>query len=351
MNLEPISVAANGITQNVLAGGPADGTPVLLVHGNCSSAVFWLPLMRHLPGTLRVVAPDLRGYGDSEAAPVDATRGLRDFADDVAALLDVPGLFGPNARPVVVGHSMGGGVAMQLAVDHPGRVAALLLESPLSPYGFGGTRDVDGTPTTPDFAGSGGGTVNPEFVGRLAAKDRTGDDPASPRTVLRSTYVADPASLGDDEELLLDSLLSTVVGEHNYPGDATSSEHWPLTAPGTRGVNNAMSPRWCNLAGPLVELAAKPPITWIRGDADVIVSDTSMYDLAYLGSLDLVPGWPGADACPPQPMVAQTRAVLDRYAAAGGSYTEVVYRDCGHSPHVERPREFAEALLGLAVRP
>ncbi|NJC72626.1 alpha/beta fold hydrolase [Planosporangium thailandense] len=347
MDVDRIRLTANGISQNVLVRGPAGGRPVLLVHGNCSSAAFWLPLLRHLPDTVRVVAPDLRGYGDSEGAPVDATRGLRDFADDVAALLDAPGPFSPDARPVLVGHSMGGGVAMQLAVDRPGRFAALLLESPVSPYGFGGTRDADGTPTTPDFAGTGGGSVNPEFVARLAAKDRTGDDPASPRAVLRATYVADPASLGDDEEPLLDSALSTLVGEDNYPGDGAPSPHWPCTGPGTRGVLNAMSPRWFRLAEALVALDPKPPIAWVRGDADVIVSDTSLFDLAYLGKLGAVPGWPGDDACPPQPMVTQTRAVLDRYAAAGGSYTEVVQQGCGHSPHVERPAEFAAALMAL----
>jgi pimeloyl-ACP methyl ester carboxylesterase len=44
-------------------------------------------------------------------------------------------------------------------------------------------------------------------------------------------------------------------------------------------------------------------------------------------------------------MVAQTRAVLDRYAAAGGASREVVLPGVGHSPHVERPQEFAAALL------
>jgi pimeloyl-ACP methyl ester carboxylesterase len=352
VGIEQVRVGARGITQNVLVRGPVDGPPVLLVHGNCSSAGYWLPLLRHLPDTLRIVAPDLRGYGDSETAPVDATRGLRDFADDVAALLDGPGpdeptLFAPGARPVVASHSMGGGVAMHLAVDHPERVAALLLESPVSPYGFGGTRDVDGTPTTPDFAGTGGGAVNPDFVARIAAGDRTGDDPASPRGVLRTAYVADPASLGDDEEALLDTVLSTAIGPDNYPGDATPSAHWPMTAPGDRGVLNTMSPKWFGVADALVGLDPKPPVTWVRGDRDVIVSDTSLFDLAYLGKLGLVPGWPGDDECPPQPMVAQTRAVLDRYAAAGGEYTEVVYENCGHSPHIERPAEFAAALLAL----
>ncbi len=258
----------------------------------------------------------------------------------MAAVLDA---VAPGARPVVVGHSMGGGVAMRLSIAQPRRVAALVLESPVSPYGFGATRDVDGAPTTPDFAGTGGGSVNPEFVKLLAAGDRGGDNPASPRTVLRTCYVADPASLGSDEELLLDTVLSTVVGPDNYPGDAESSPNWPMTAPGRRGVLNAMSPRWLDLTG-IVDIPVKPPVTWIRGDADVIVSDTSLFDLAQLGSLGLVPGWPGERDCPPQPMVAQTRAVLERYAAAGGRYREIVFAGCGHSPHVEDPGRFAAAL-------
>jgi pimeloyl-ACP methyl ester carboxylesterase len=345
-NLTRLRLTARGIEQSVLVGGPPAGAPVLLIHGNCSSAAYWEPLLRHLPDT-RVVAPDLRGYGGSEVAPVDSTRGLGDFADDVAALLDRPEVFGgAGVRPVVVGHSMGAGVVMQLLVDHPGRFRAVLLESPPSPYGFGGTRDLAGTPATADFAGTGGGAANPEFVKLLADRDR-GDSQFSPRTVMRASYVADPASLGDDEEALLDSVLSTTVGEDNYPGDFTTSEHWPGIAPGRRGVLNALSPRWFNVAEALVALTPKPPVLWLRGEQDAIVSDASLHDLGNLGKLGLVPGWPGEDACPPQPMVSQTRAVLDRYAAAGGHYREVAYPGVGHSPHVERAAEVAAELLTL----
>ncbi|MFY1687625.1 alpha/beta fold hydrolase [Plantactinospora sp. WMMB782] len=348
MEIRRHEISANGIRQRVLVAGPSGGRPVVLIHGNCSSADFWQPLVRHLPTDLRLVAPDLRGYGGTEAAPVDATRGLDDFADDVAALIDEPALFGAaGARPVLVGHSLGGGVVMRLLVEHPDRVAGLLLAAPVSPYGFGGTRGLDGTPTTADFAGTGGGTGNPDFVARLAAGDRSADERTSPRSVLRSAYVADPASLGADEELLLDSVLSTATGDDNYPGTTAPSANWPGMAPGDRGVLNALSPKHFRTADELVAVPVKPPITWVRGDADVIVSDTSLLDLAQLGALGVLPGWPGAQACPPQPMVGQTRAVLDRYAAAGGSYREIVFPGCGHSPNVERPVEFAAALSDL----
>ncbi|GAA0561022.1 alpha/beta hydrolase [Paractinoplanes ferrugineus] len=341
--MEEVTVAVRGISLNVLVDGPVDGTPVLLVHGNCSAAAFWRPLLRHLPPHLRIVAPDLRGYGNSEAAPVDATRGLRDFSDDIAALLDHPEIFGSGGRRITLAaHSMGCGVAMQLLVDQPARWHALLLEAPLSPYGFGGTHGLDGIPLK-DFAGTGGGAANPDFVRRIAAGDRSGDEPTSPLAVLRTAYVADPASLGDDEQLLLDTVLSTAIGDDNYPGDSKPTDTWPGIAPGDRGVLNTMAPNHFNVAEALVAVEPKPPITWVRGDRDAIVSDTSFFDLAYLGKIGAVPGWPGEEAAPPQPMVSQTRAVFERY----GPYAEVVLANCGHSPHVERPTEVAAELLRL----
>src|SRR6516225_357750 len=93
-------------------------------------------------------------------------------------------------------------------------------------------------------------------------------------------------------------------------------------------------------------LRPKPPVLWLRGADDVIVSDTSLYDLGYLGSLGAVPGWPGERAWPPQPMVAQTRGVLDGYAAAGGRYREAVIDDSGHGPHLDHPEQFLAELAG-----
>ncbi|MFG1604894.1 alpha/beta fold hydrolase [Actinoplanes sp. NPDC049265] len=186
-------------------------------------------------------------------------------------------------------------------------------------------------------------------MARIQAGDRGADAPASPLAVLRSAYVADPSALGDDEQLLLDTVLSTAVGEDNYPGDGKPVASWPGVGPGDRGVLNTMAPNHFNVAEALVAVTPKPPIVWVRGERDAIVSDTSLFDLAYLGSLGVVPGWPGADDCPPQPMVGQTREVLKRYAAAGGGFREVVYDNCGHSPHVERPAEVTAELLRLVA--
>ncbi|WP_376793301.1 alpha/beta hydrolase [Thermoflexus sp.] len=332
------------LTHHVLFAGPPDGEPVVFIHGNVSSATFWEETMRDLPSRFRAIAPDLRGYGESERRPVDATRGLRDFSDDLHALVETLKL----ERFHLVGHSMGGGIAMQYAIDHADRILSLVLVDPLSPFGFGGTKDIEGTPCWADYAGSGGGTASPEFVRRLAAGDRGEESDFSPRRVLRAFYGKAPF-LHPREDLLVESMLLTAVGEENYPGDFQTSPNWPGLAPGTRGVNNAMSPKYCNLS-PLAGISPKPPILWVRGAEDTIVSDTSLFDFGYLGMLGVIPGWPGEAIYPPQPMVSQTRAVLERYQAAGGQYQEEVIQGAGHTPYLERPEIFREIFLAFLGR-
>lgn len=309
---------------------------VVLVHGNVSSALFWQQTMLDLPADLRVVAVDLRGFGGSETKPVDATRGLRDFSDDLAALLDALGI--PTAH--LVGWSMGGGVILQYALDRP--ALSLTLQAPVSPYGFGGTRR-DGSRMTDDDAGCGGGGGNPDFVQRLRAGDAGTDAPTSPRNVLRGSYVA-PGYESEHEDVWVASMLTTSTEPGNYPGDAVPSENWPGFGAGGTGVLNTMAPKHFDVSG-IVDLAEKPPVLWVHGDADAIVSDASFFDINHLGAVGAIPGWPGADIAPAQPMVSQTRDVLDAYAAAGGLVTELSWEGVGHSPHLERPAEFRDALV------
>ena len=52
----------------------------------------------------------------------------------------------------------------------------------------------------------------------------------------------------------------------------------------------------------IADLDVKPPITWLRGGQDQVIGDASMFDLAQLGKLGVIPGWPGDDVLPSQPM-------------------------------------------------
>lgn len=331
-----------GATRLLSSGDPA-GAPVVFIHGNVSSAAFFTDTMTSLSPRYHALALDLRGFGDAEVLPVDATRGVRDFSDDLRALLTHPDVGAAGKKAHLVGWSAGAGVIMQYAVDHPEDVASLTLLAPMSPVGFGGTRDVAGTPCAADFAGSGGGTANAEFKERLAKKDASEDSNMSPRKIMNQYYFKPPFRLGQTrEDELVAEMLKIAVGDDNYAGDIVTSPNWPGVAPGTRGMNNAISPRYVDLRG-FAKLEPRPDVLWIRGADDAIVSDTSFFDLGYLGQVGAVPGWPGADVFPAQPMIAQTRAVLDAYRAAGGKVREEVIPDVGHSPHIEA----AEVVLGL----
>jgi pimeloyl-ACP methyl ester carboxylesterase len=330
------------LRHHVLSAGEGDGPVIVFVHGNLSTGRFFEETLAALPPGCRGLAPDLRGFGRSEPAPVDATRGVRDFSDDLAELLASPEL--PAAGQVhLVGWSLGGGVVMQYAIDHPGRVASVTLLSAMSPYGFGGTSDAAGTLCYPDAAGSGAGGVAPGLIDALKAGDRGDANSFAPRPTIRSLYLKPPFQLPPGrEDLLVDEILLTALGDDNYPGDARSSPNWPNVSPGSRGVNNAISPRYCDLAG-FAEVATRIPVLYVRGDSDLIVSDQSMVDFGQLGKIGAVPGWPG-ERFPPQPMVTQLRAVLGTARAGGGAVREEVFPDCGHAPHLEHPGRFRDLL-------
>jgi pimeloyl-ACP methyl ester carboxylesterase len=335
--ITPKMVTSSRLTTRVLFSGRDSGVPVLFLHGNASSATYWEELMVALPAVYRGIAPDQRGYGDADRnVKIDATRGMGDLADDAIALLDHLDI----EKAHVIGHSMGGSVIWQLLIDYSERFLSVTLACPGSPYGFGGTKDVNGTLCYADGAGSGGGIVNPAFTQAMADGDRSSDNPqASPRVVMNSFYWKPPFIPAREEELL-SSLLSEHVGAQEYPGDSVPSANWPNLAPGKFGPANALAPIYTGDVSRLYQIASKPSILWVRGSHDQIVSDTSLFDMGTLGAYGAVPGWPGADVFPSQPMVSQTRAVLDQYQAVGGTYREVVMEDTGHSPYIEKPDEF-----------
>ena len=157
----------------------------------------------------RLIAPDMRGFGDTEQKPIDATRGLRDWSDDSHSLLKALGI---GRAPHVVGWSTGGAAIGNYAIDH-GTVASMTLVDPVSPHGFGGVKR-DGTPCFPDHAGSGGGTGSPDFTQGLASGDRGTASPFSPRNVINPSYWRpDHRQPPESEEMMLDEVLKSVTGE------------------------------------------------------------------------------------------------------------------------------------------
>jgi pimeloyl-ACP methyl ester carboxylesterase len=331
------------LRMHYLEAGPADGIPVVMVHGNLSTGRFFEHLMPGAPAGLRLIAPDMRGFGDTERVPIDATRGLRDWADDTAALLDALGI----ARPVhLAGWSTGGAAIAAFAADRP--VASLTFIDPVSPYGYGGVRR-DGRPCWPDYAGSGGGTGSPDFTRRIAEGDRSSDDPASPRNVMNTSYWSpEHREPPDREEILLAEILKSQTGDDGYPGDLVPSEHWPTVAPGTRGILNALSPKHCDWSD-IVALDPKPPVLWTHGTADIVVADGAAWEVGTLGKLGAVPGWPGEEAFPPQPMVTQIRDVLERYRDAGGQVVMEMFEGSGHFPAIDARERFAEVFFGFVA--
>lgn len=102
-------------------GGPA----LVMVHGVGLNASVWTPQVAAFAGRYRVVAYDTLGHGGSVAPPADA--GLPHYAAQLKHLLDALGV----ERALLMGHSMGALIATLFAIEHPGRVDALIAANPV----------------------------------------------------------------------------------------------------------------------------------------------------------------------------------------------------------------------------
>ncbi len=334
------TITTDRIRTRVLFSGDGNGAPVLFLHGNVSSATWWEETLVALPPGFRGIAPDQRGFGDADTKKkVDATNGMGDLADDAIALLNHLGI----EKAHIVGNSLGGMVVWRMMADYPDRFLTVTLVDTGSPYGFGGTKDVDGTPCFTDFVGSGGGLSNPELVNRMQDGDISLYSQFSPRMAIR-TLLVKPPFIPPREDEMVASLNATHLGEKDIPGDSVQSPNWPFMAPGQWGPTNATSPKYAVNVDKVIASEPKLKVLWIRGADDLVVSDSAASDPGVLGKMGLIPGWPGEDVFPAQPMVSQTRAVLDKYAAAGGRYREVVIQDAGHLPFIEKSEEFNAAF-------
>jgi pimeloyl-ACP methyl ester carboxylesterase len=257
------------------AGADSGGPVVVLIHGIASRAAQWHGVMERLGETCHVIAPDLLGHGESAKPRGDYSLGAH--ACGVRDLLAALG----HDRVTLVGHSLGGGVAMQFAYQFPERVERLALVS------------------------SGG--LGPEVSAWLRAASLPGSELVLP--VLTSSYVRKAGgSLG--------RLLSRAH----------------VTVP--PGLAECMV-SFASLADPSTRSAF---IHTARSVLDVAGQRVDARDRLYLASdLPLLVVWGGKDTIIP---VSHGTSLAAKVADAR---LEVFARS-GHFPHLSEPARLADAL-------
>ena len=107
---------------NIFLRKAGEGPPVLLLHGGACDSSDWVETMVPLSGSYTFYAPDLVGYGQSDRHR--DSYYLSDFTDSTKGLIEALGLDSPL---VIVGHSLGGRVALDIALNHPDKVRKLAL--------------------------------------------------------------------------------------------------------------------------------------------------------------------------------------------------------------------------------
>ena len=124
-DLDQVEISAGGLRLSCYLLGK--GRPVVLLHGLGGSKITWLPVLDALAERYRVVVPDLPGHGESEKPRADYS--ARFYARVTRQLLD----FLEIERAALVGNSMGGRIALEMALRSPGRVGPIALLAPSMP--------------------------------------------------------------------------------------------------------------------------------------------------------------------------------------------------------------------------
>jgi pimeloyl-ACP methyl ester carboxylesterase len=166
--LKPLSIDAGGIQTSYLEAGA--GEPVVMLHGSgpgVSAMANWQHNIGALSERFRVLAPDIVGFGVTKR-PDDIVYSLRTWTDHVWAFLDAHGI----EKAAIVGNSLGGRIALQMATDRPDRITKMVLM---------GAPGVGMTPT--------------EGLAALRAYQPSHN---AMRDLLRNYFAVDPAMITDD---------------------------------------------------------------------------------------------------------------------------------------------------------
>jgi pimeloyl-ACP methyl ester carboxylesterase len=262
----------------------------VLLHGNFGSWRWWKQVFRRLPPGFRAYAPDLRGCGDTVGGGTAGDAyGIPQLADDLLAFVE-----GIDQRSFhLVGHSLGGAVALQFALAHPDRVLSLTLVAPPPATGLLGMRE--GNSASAKLLR----TIDPENAPSMA--------------VLHSSYRLHQA-LGTNRLMLRRALAKMMPTATLDRAEMKSllrdaARMWPDAVVGFLQALH----RW-NVAAELVGL--RVPTLVLAGGKDVLVPAAGLEQMAQLLPNGRLVVWP----------------------------------EVGHSPQIERPDEFVRLLVTSARR-
>ena len=256
------------------------GEPVLLIHGNFSSGIFYHELYERLNDKFRFIVPDLRGFGDSSYNATFDT--LAELAGDLAGLLDALEV----ESAYVVGWSLGGGVAMELAAHYPDKVRKLFIIEGVGCKGYplfkdDGSRYMDKTELVQNLA------VGP-MLAALSGKMYAAIEAAFNATI----HTVGKPDAEESQKLYAESVKERCLVDAD----------WALAAFNMSDEDTAYTKtdHGCK--------KIKCPVCLTLADKDVIVPN---------------------------------QMVWDNYNALGELATMVKYENCGHSPFVDCPDKLA----------
>ncbi len=263
---------------------------LLLIHGNFSSSLHYMPLIERLED-YRILAPDLRGFGDSSY--LNRITSLKELADDLIEFLDRLSV----QKVVVVGWSLGGGVAMELAAHYPERCSELILINSTTHKGY-----------------------------PLFKKDEKG------QALLGQVY-ASPDELGTDPVQVIP--LLNAQKENNF---AVMNYVFDLTIYTVKKPDPTWNEIWIKES-----LKQKNLMDADWGLATLNLSDQPNFYVPGQNTISLIKcpvlhTWGTKDIVVPEAMV------LDNINALEKQSTYIIYEDCGHSPLVDVPDQLANDI-------
>ena len=282
----------NGETYAYLEKGTGDKV-LVLIHGNLSSSVYYKPLIDRLPEDIRVIAPDLRGFGNSSYQnPFDS---LATLATDIQLLLSELKI----SKAHIAGWSLGGGVAMEFAARYPRSTEKLILINSTTHKGYPiFKKDAQNAPI---------------FTEGYKNKDDMAKDPIQVKPILEA--------IATENAFFMSYIYDLTIYTNKKPSPEDSQLYIAETLKQRALVDADFALASLNMSD--------TPNLYAKGDGSIkqIKADTLMF-------------WGTLDKTVPEYMV------LDNLKALPNA-KYVKFDDCGHSPLVDKPDELANEILAF----